>query len=160
MRLNDSNSANAGRVLLGLVAIALAGMVGTLGLVGRVGDPGPRVGEIIAFDPLEPMARDIRIRLAVTAADDQPGVACVLDVRAMHADGGSVIVEGREPQGRLMRYRVHWAGTRSSDDSADCGASADLLLSLQDVERLAMAAGGYGVPKRTTKLWRAAANAP
>ena len=61
----------------------------------------------------------------------------------MHANGGSMIVESRDPR-PSFGYRVHWAGTHSSTDGADCGASADLLVNLDDIELLATAAGGYG----------------
>ncbi len=113
MRANDSKSSGAGSVLLGIAAIALAGMVGTIGLIREVGEFGPKVGDIVAFDPLDPISRDMKARLPAMSADDRPGVACVLDVRAMHAGGGSVIVEGREP-GTDFGYRVHWAGARSA----------------------------------------------
>lgn len=145
MRANDSNSSGLGTVLLGIAAVMLAGMAGTIGLVQHVGELGPKVGDIIAFDPLDSMARDMQARLPAMAANETPGVACVLDVRTMHANGGSLIIEAREP-GASFGYRVHWAGSRSSNDGADCGASADLLVNVQDIEVLAMAAGGYGVP--------------
>ena len=67
----------------------------------------------------------------------------MLDVRTMHAGGGSVVMRSREPRAGFG-YRVHWAGTHSSNDGADCGASADLLVSREDIELLAMAAGGFG----------------
>ena len=158
MRANDSNSSGAGTVLLSIAAIALAGMVGTIGLIHQVGELGPKVGDIVAFDPLDAMSRDMHARLPAITADNKPGVACVLDVRAMHANGGSVIIEGREPR-TSFGYRVHWAGARSSNDGADCGSSADLMINLEDVEVLAMAAGGYGVPasKQSSILWRSAA---
>ena len=98
MRANDSKSSGAGTVLLGIVAIALAGMVGTIGLIRQVGELGPKVGDIVAFDPLDPMSRDMHASLPAMPADGQPGVACVLDVRAMHASGGSVVIEAREPR--------------------------------------------------------------
>ncbi len=158
MRANDSNSSGAGSVLLGIVAIALAGMVGTIGLIHQVGELGPKVGDIVSFDPLDPISRDMHARLPAMSADDKPGVACVLDVRAMHSTGGSVIIEAREPRGSFG-YRVHWAGARSSNDGTDCGPSADLLVNLEDIEVLAMAAGGYGVPasKQSGVFWRSAA---
>jgi hypothetical protein len=145
MRANDSKSTGAGSVLLGIAAIALAGMAGTIGLIHEAGEFGPKVGDIVVFDPLDPISRDMHARLPAISADDRPGVACALDVQVMHAGGGSVIVEGREP-GTEFGYRVHWAGARSSDDGADCGASAELRVNREDVEVLAMAAGGYGVP--------------
>jgi hypothetical protein len=160
MRANHGNSSGAGTVLLGIVAVALAGMVGTVGLIHQVGNLAPRVGDIVSFDPLDPMSRDMQARLPAMLADDKPGVACVLDVRAMHATGGSMIIEARDPRSSFG-YRVHWAGPRSSDDPADCGPSTELLVNLEDVEILAMAAGGYGVPasKRAGVLWRSAAAA-
>jgi hypothetical protein len=160
MRVNDSNSSGLGSVLLGIAAIALAGMVGTIGLIHQVGELGPKVGDIVAFDPLDSISRDMHARLPAMSVGDQAGVACVLDVRTMHANGGSVIIEAREPR-TSFGYRVHWAGARSSNDGADCGASADLLVNLEDVEVLAMAAGGYGVPasRQIGAVWRSAAAA-
>ncbi len=157
MRANDSKSTGVGSVLLGIVAIALAGTVGTIGLIHQVGELGPKVGDIVSFDPLDPISRDMHARLTAVPADDRPGVACVLDVQAMHANGGSLIIEAREP-GSSFAYRVHWAGARSSNDGANCGSSADLRVNLEDIEVLAMAAGGYGVPasKRAGVLWHSA----
>jgi hypothetical protein len=145
MRANDSKSSGLGSVLLGVVAIALAGMAGTLGLIHQVGELGPKVGDIVVFDPLARMSRDMSASLPAMLANGQPGVACVMDVRTIHANGGSVIIEAREPHADFG-YRVHWAGARSSDDGANCGSTADLLMNLEDIEVLAMAAGGYGVP--------------
>ena len=145
MRANEGNSPGIGTVLLGLVAIALAGMAGTIGLINQVNELGPTVGDIVAFDPLDQMARDMTMRIDAIRADSRAGATCVLDVRAMHASGGSLIVEAREP-GPGFGYRVHWAGARSSDGPQDCGSSAELLVKRMDVESLALAAGGYGVP--------------
>src|SRR4051794_8732471 len=156
MQANGGNSSGVSSVILGMVVMALAGMVGTVGLLRQVGEIGPEVGDIVSFDPLEAQSRDARARIAATAAD-RPGVACVLDVRAMHAAGGSVVIEARQPQ-VPAGYRVHWAGARSSDDATDCGGSADLLLDREDVEILAMAAGGYGVAAKKLSagtLWNA-----
>jgi hypothetical protein len=55
---------------------------------------------------------------------------------------------------------VHWAGVRSSDDDANCGVSADLLMSQDDIQLMAMAAGGFGVPAqkmRFSSLWSSSA---
>jgi hypothetical protein len=98
MRANDSKSSGLGSVLLSVVAIALAGMVGTLGLIQQVGELGPKVGDIVVFDPLAAMSRDMRASLTAMSANGQPGVACVMDVRTIHANGGSVIIEAREPR--------------------------------------------------------------
>ena len=159
MRANDSKSSGIGTVLLGITAIMLAGMAGTVGLINQVSELGPKVGDIISFDPLDRIASDVRAHLPAIPADDRPGVACVLDVRAMHASGGSLMIEAREPR-TSFAYRVHWAGPRSSNGGTDCGSSADLLVSIEDVELLAMAAGGYGVPAaKHTKLFSHPASA-
>jgi hypothetical protein len=129
---NESKTSGIGTVLLSVAVIALTGMVGTIGLIREVADIGPKVGDIVAFEPL-----------------DQATVACVLDVRAMHAGGGSVIIESRQPM-TLYGMRVHWAGARTSNDGMNCGSSAELLLNQDDIEVLAMAAGGFGVPASKT----------
>jgi hypothetical protein len=157
MRANHSNSSGIGTVVLGILAIGLAGMAGTIGLIHSIGEFGPGVGDIVSFDPLDPMSRNVHTRLTAIPADGQPGVACVLDIRAMHAAGGSLVIEQRQP-GTEFGYRVHWVGGASSGDPADCASPADLLVNLEDIETLAMAAGGYGVPanRHIGPVWRTA----
>jgi hypothetical protein len=157
MRANDTNSSGTGTALLGIVAVLLGGLVGTIGLIRQAGEMGPKVGDIVTFDPLDQMPRTMQARIAAIPADNTPGVACALDVRVMHANGGSVIVEAREP-GPSFGYRIHWSGVHSSGDAADCGATADLLVNIDDLETLAMAAGGFGVSatKHLGTTWRTA----
>lgn len=157
MRANDTKSGGAGTALLGMAAVLLAGVVGTIGLIQQASELGPKVGDIVTFDPMDQMSRNMPALIAAIPADNTPGVACALDVRVMHANGGSVVVEAREP-GSSFGYRVHWSGVHSSNDAADCGATADLLVSLDDLEILAMAAGGFGVSasKHFGNLWRTA----
>ena len=143
MQAKGSNSSGVGGALLGIAAFALAGMVGTLSLLREVGELGPKVGDIVAFDPLRQFSRDMKAQIAAMPADGGSGAACVLDVRAIHATGGSVVIEAKQP-GTRTAYRVHWAGPRTSESATDCGSSAELLLGLDDIETLAMAAGGYG----------------
>jgi hypothetical protein len=55
------------------------------------------------------------------------------------------VVEGRQDVPSL-RYRVHWAGSQTTAQPAsNCGSSADLLVSRTDLQRLANAAGGFGI---------------
>ena len=144
MPVNDSKSSGLSSILLGMAALVLAGAVGTIGLLQQVGQLGPKVGDIVAFDPAESISRDMKARIAATSTGNRPGAGCVLDVKAMHESGGSLVIESRLPQAE-RGFRVHWAGRRSSDDSTDCGASADLMLDQDDIEVLALAAGGFGV---------------
>ena len=157
MRANDSKSSGIGTVLLGVTAVALAGMVGTVGLLQTVGDLGPKVGEIVSFDPMNAASRDMKVEITTVRADDRSGTTCVLDAGTMRANGGSLIVEARLPQ-TPTRFRVHWAGGGSSPGATNCGAAADLLLTQEDLDLIAMAAGGFGVVER--RLTRIASRTP
>jgi hypothetical protein len=147
MRANDSKSSGIGSVLLGVTALALAGTIGTIGLLQKVSELGPKVGDIVSFDPRESFSRDMKAEVTAIPVGARPGIACTLDVRTMHASGGSIIIEAREPQNQAG-FRVHWAGGSSSTEGNDCGQSADLLLSREDLEVLAIAAGGFGAASR------------
>jgi len=161
MRADGSNTGNLSSVILGLVVLALAGTVGTVGLIRQVAEIGPKVGDIVTFDPLEALSRDMRTKISVQRASGGPDAACVLDIGALHAGGGSVVIEASQAQ-TGDGYRVHWAGARNSDDQKGCGTSEDLLVDRADIETLAMAAGGYGVsPKklRANTVWSARSSA-
>ncbi len=150
MQANGSNWSGVSSVILGVVVLGLVGTVGTIGLLRQIDDFGPKVGDIVSFDPQATLSRDMQAKIAATRVDERTEAACVLDVATMHAGGGSVVIEARQLQ-TSSGYRVHWAGAHSSDDPANCGASADLLLNQEDIEILALAAGGYGVSAR--RLW-------
>jgi hypothetical protein len=74
---------------------------------------------------------------------DQVGHPCDLDVQAMHEGGGSLIIESRQPA-LNNSIRIHWAGNHTATDGGNCGSSADLVIDQDDVEILALAAGGFG----------------
>jgi hypothetical protein len=139
---NDSKASGIGTVLLGMAAIALAGMVGTIGLIREVGILGPKVGDIVAFDPQDSISRDMKAHVMAIPVG-QVGTACELDVQAMHQGGGSLIIESRQPT-LNSSIRIHWAGNRTATDGTNCGSSADLVIDQEDVEVLALAAGGFG----------------
>jgi hypothetical protein len=124
-----------------LAAMLLAVVSGMAGIVHRVAELGPRVGDLVDFDPMHraPFTSDARL----TAYRPQQA-ACVLDVATMQKSGGSLVLEhrGSEPD-RL--YQAHWSGRRTSQDANDCGSQADLVLSRNDIDTLATAAGGFGV---------------
>lgn len=145
MHTKGDNSTGLGTILLSIAAIALAGTVGTVGLMQQAGDFGPKVGDIVAFDPLRQFPRDMKAQIAAESAQ-APSAGCLLDVRAMHAEGGSVVIEAKQP-GERPSFRVHWAGQHTSD-SRDCGSSAELVLDQDDIETLVMAAGGYGAVRQ------------
>lgn len=51
MRANESKSSGLASVLLGTAALALAATVGAIDLLKHIGDFGPKVGDIVTFDP-------------------------------------------------------------------------------------------------------------
>ena len=125
-----------------LAAMLLAVVSGMAGIVHQVAEElGPRVGDLVAFDPAHraPFTSDARL----TAYRPQQE-ACVLDVATMQKSGGSLVLE-RRGSGPDRPYQAHWSGRRTSQDANDCGSQADLVLSRNDIDTLATAAGGFGV---------------
>jgi len=103
----------------------------------------PRVGDIVMFHPgAEPGdTPTLSVRTAT-------GVGCQLDIPTIQRGGGSLIVESRLPNSDRP-FRVHWAGARThATADANCGKSAELLLTGREMRLLAFAAGGYGVGLR------------
>jgi hypothetical protein len=131
--------------VLAAMAIMVTGCLSTF-LVLQLDEFRPRVGDIVAF---KPGSQDTDIwemtiparRLSETGA---PLAECALDPNVMAEKGGSLLVEGRQDEPSLQ-YHVHWAGTATANTAANCGASASLLVSRTDLQRLANAAGGFGV---------------
>ena len=64
---------------------------------------------------------------------------CVLDLNVLRQVGGSLIVEAKLGTGQDT-WQLHWAGERTSSDTANCGNDAELILNAADV-RLLFAAG-------------------
>jgi hypothetical protein len=125
----------------GAVSVIAAGLAGHAVASYVIG--GPRVGHIIAFAPSPPVRADDRVRLPVLRVGSN---TCVLDLSVIRRFGGSLVLE-RLIAGEVAGYQVHWAGERTSNDTDDCGADAILVLRRQDLDGLAVAAGGYGVGK-------------
>jgi len=152
MRSEDQNTSGiAGPVLLA-AAMTLLSVLGAVDLVRAVAALGPGVGDVITFESGQGAALDMDARLDVVRTDQ---TACQLDVAAIGRAGGSLVVEQRQP-GQPRLYQAHWSGPGTSPNGADCGQSADLLLKDADMEVLAMAAGGYGLERKTavmTGVW-------
>jgi hypothetical protein len=101
----------------------------------------PSVGDIVSFTNLPAPSVEEATRLLVHR-EDQFG--CVLDLSVLRQSGGSFVVES-EVAGAPDSFRVHWAGTRTTAGAASCGSDADLILQRRDLDRMALAVGGYGV---------------
>jgi hypothetical protein len=126
------------------MAIMATGCLSTF-LVLQLDEFRPKVGDIVAFKPgtQDTDMWQMKIPATVVSATGSPTAACSLDPNVIAEHGGSLVVEGLQTQPSL-RYRLHWAGAETAR-SDDCGASANIVVSRTDLQRLANAAGGFGV---------------
>jgi hypothetical protein len=124
--------------------IALVLVTGVAVVAGaRTLDFAPKVGDILVFRPGARMPSDWAFNAVVDS--DQLPVSCTLKPTVMASAGGSLVVEQRSKDSRL--YRVHWAGQQTNAGDTDCGAAADLLMSINDLQLLLNAVGGPGVER-------------
>jgi hypothetical protein len=131
--------------VLAAMAIMITGCLGTF-LVLQLDEFRPRVGDIVAFNPGS-QDNDVwqaTIPATVVSAIGSAVAECGLDPKVMAERGGSLVVEGLQDQ--PLQYRVHWAGSLTTAKAVgNCGDSADLLVTRTNLQRLANAAGGFGV---------------
>ena len=131
--------------VLAAMAIMVTGCLSTF-LVLELDEFRPKVGDIVAFRPgsQDTDMWQMSIPAKLASATGAPGAACALDPNVMAEKGGSLVVEGRQDD-PAVQYLVHWAGTATASTSDSCGDSANLVVSRTDLQRLANAAGGFGV---------------
>ncbi|HEX2942611.1 MAG TPA: hypothetical protein VHO91_16290 [Rhodopila sp.] len=131
--------------VLAAMAIMVTGCLSTF-LVLQLDEFRPKLGDIVAFKPGSQDTEMWQMTIPATLVSPtgaQTGT-CSLDPNVMAEDGGSLIVESMQETPSLA-YRVHWSGTRTADNGTNCGASAEMTISRTDLQRLANAAGGFGV---------------
>ena len=140
-RRNTSQPTQFVLIVAATLLVVVSVVSGMVGIVHQSAEFGPKVGDLVAFDPTHQAAFNSTARLTANRLQQS---ACVLDVATMQKSGGSLVVErrGSEPD-RL--YHAHWSGLRTSQDAEDCGSQADLVLSRNDIDTLATAAGGFGI---------------
>ncbi len=133
---------------LPVVAAMLVMITGCLStfLVLQLDEFRPKLGDIVAFRPGSQDVDMWQMTIPATLLGRNGAVngTCSLDPNVLAADGGSLIVEARREVPSLQ-YQVHWSGARTDKPGADCGSTADILISRTDLQRLANAAGGFGV---------------
>jgi hypothetical protein len=132
--------------VLAAMAIMVTGCLSTF-LVLQLDEFRPKVGDIVAFRPgsQDTDMWQMTIPANRVSATGSPVAQCSLDPNVMAEKGGSLVVEGRQDVPSLQ-YRVHWAGSETTAQTpSNCGETADLLVSRTDLQRLANAAGGFGV---------------
>nr|WP_294546708.1 hypothetical protein [uncultured Rhodopila sp.] len=131
--------------VLAAMAIMVTGCVSTF-LVLQLDEFRPKVGDIVVFRPGSQDADMWQMNIPATpvSATGQPAGECSLDPNAMAATGGSLVVESRRTEPSLQ-YVVHWVGMQTYAKPGSCGSDVDVLVSRTDLQRLANAAGGFGV---------------
>jgi hypothetical protein len=131
--------------VLAAMAIMVTGCLSTF-LILQLDEFRPKVGDIVVFRPGSPDSDMWQMSIPATSvsAMSEPVAECSLDPNVMAASGGSLVVEGLQNDPSL-RYRLHWAGSETARAGGNCGLSADLLVSRTDLQRLANAAGGFGI---------------
>lgn len=141
MPADRRKTSQTAQTLLIVTAMLLAVASGMAGIVRQVAEIGPRVGDLVTFDPLHHVVFESSAQLTAR----RPGNGeCVLNIATIQRSGGSLVVE-RRSAGADRLYQAHWSGVRTSADPNDCGRDADLVLSSIDLDTLATAAGGFGV---------------
>jgi hypothetical protein len=118
--------------------------LGAMNAVAAMMHKAPRIGDIVSFTPSADRPVEPGTRLIVHRPDQ---FGCVLDLRVLRHSGGSLVVEGQATDA-AGSFRVHWAGARTSADTANCGNNADLILERQELDILALGAGGYGAGEK------------
>jgi hypothetical protein len=131
--------------VLAAMAIMVTGCLSTF-LLLQLDEFRPKVGDIVAFRPGSQDADMWQMTIPATLVSTMgsPVGACSLDPNVMSEKGGSLVVEGREDV-PSVQYRLHWAGSKTATTGGDCGGTANLLVNRTDLQRLANAAGGFGV---------------
>lgn len=141
MHPDSSEATPTAATVLTFVALALVCMAIVIGMCLRLADQfEPTVGDIADFSARH-ANQDV---LPVSATATAGARTCVLASEVMARSGGSFVIVAR-PQGADGSYLIHWAGSHTSNGAADCGSSADLLVSKPDLLSLAGAAGGFGI---------------
>jgi len=141
----DGATLTAWLQVIAAMGIMVTGCLSTF-LVLQLDEFRPQLGDIVAFRPGSPDDDlwQMTVPATVLSASGAQVAACSLDPNVMAARGGSPVGEGRRDVPSLQ-YQVHWAGAETARDAGNCGSAANLLVARADLQRLANAAGGFGV---------------
>ena len=107
----------------------------------------PRVGDMVVFRPngLEQGVWQLQVQTYQPTAAGQ--TSCMMDPAVIVRNGGSLVVEARDDSTPAAQYRLHWAGAHSANGLGDCVGHADISVSRTDLQKLANAAGGFGIQR-------------
>jgi hypothetical protein len=105
----------------------------------------PGVGDIVVYRSSVQQQDVWQLQVSKYRATSHDSDICVMDPAVMAEEGGSLVVEARDDASLEAPYRLHWAGAHTAHGAGDCSGSADLEVSRTDLQKLANAAGGFGV---------------
>jgi hypothetical protein len=130
------------------MGIMVTGCLSTF-LVLQLDEFRPQVGDVVVFKPgsQDTDLWQMTIPGTLLSTAGAPVGVCSLDPNVMAGDGGSLVVEGRVTEPSLQ-YIVHWAGAQTSKPGDSCGPDASVMVSRTDLQRLANAAGGFGIGEK------------
>jgi hypothetical protein len=131
--------------VLAAVGIMLTGALSTLAVL-EMDMFRPAVGDVVVFRPgsQDDDAWQVEVPATNVVSPLAPAGRCTLNPNVMATDGGSLVVEQRQDSTPPL-YRLHWAGRHTADGAADCGTRADMTVTRVDLQKLANAAGGFGI---------------
>ncbi len=105
----------------------------------------PKVGDMVVFRP-NTQEQDVwQIQVPTYQPTAAGQTSCTMDPAVIVRQGGSLVVEARDDTTPEAQYRLHWAGPHSANGAGDCAGSADIAVSRVDLQKLANAAGGFGL---------------
>jgi hypothetical protein len=141
----NTTSITAWLPVLAAMAVMVTGCLSTF-LVLQLDEFRPKVGDVVVFRPGSEDSDMWQMTVPATVVNQAATAhrTCSLDPNVIATDGGSLVVEQRQ-ETPVLGYQVHWAGQHTDKSTADCGQQADLIVSRTDLQRLANAAGGFGI---------------
>ncbi len=145
VNVENEDSGGLFEVLVGCGVAATLAIAVAVTLIRHVEVPPARVGDIVAFNR---PGGAVPISDIVVSRGTQ---SCVLDPQILANHGGSLVVEHQADESGGS-YLVHWAGPQTALGNADCGRSADLVVTENDLTSLAIVAGGFGIENKTLAL--------
>ncbi len=140
---HDAKWAVVGPALLA-VSVMLIGCIVTF-LVLNLEALRPKVGDMVVFHPTSQEQDAWKIEVPMYRPSPNGQTMCTMDPAVIVQQGGSLVVEARDDATPAAQYRLHWAGAHTAQGTGDCAGSADLAVSRVDLQKLANAAGGFGV---------------
>lgn len=148
MQLGDHEQGDGNWVAVGpailAITVMLVGCIATF-LLMNLEALRPKVGDMVVFHPTAQESDVWQIEVPTYRPTPDGRSTCTMDPAVIARQGGSLVIEARDDGVPAAQYRVHWAGPHSAAGAGDCAGSADIAVSRVELQKLANAAGGFGI---------------